>query len=254
MGSLHDNLFLHTEVRWLYRGNVASRVFELHKGLHFIYFFLPNTNPICLLYLLILIGFWSWPIEVIFLKAQHLKFIHAGQCFWFFLCRKENGCNCNAVRTITYLFARWWEKHIWFHWTRDSNKPEIESALKIRIRKLFPPWEKQLNWIRDPFNADAIDTSVTTFIKEQFIQVSYDHVIQRWKTNVLPLGTILLDFWIRIGKECIRIVIAFKCLVVFSTTYLFEKGFSSLTYLKSKCRNKLIVEDEFKVVFNYVRT
>ena len=48
------------------------------------------------------------------------------------------------------------------------------NALKIRIREYFPPWEKHYDWIRDPFNADAMDSNLTTFQKEQLIEVSCD--------------------------------------------------------------------------------
>ncbi|KAL4121891.1 hypothetical protein QTP88_014311 [Uroleucon formosanum] len=42
---------------------------------------------------------------------------------------------------------------------------------------------------------------------------------------------------------------AVKFLVGFSTTYLCERGFSSLTYVKSKYRNKLNVEDDLRLYF-----
>jgi len=48
------------------------------------------------------------------------------------------------------------------------------NALKIRVREYFPPLEKQYDWIHDPFDVDATDTNLTTFEKEQLIEVSCD--------------------------------------------------------------------------------
>jgi hypothetical protein len=41
MGSEHDKLLLHTEVRWLSWGNVLSRLFELHSEVQI---FLSDTT------------------------------------------------------------------------------------------------------------------------------------------------------------------------------------------------------------------
>ncbi|CAI6352993.1 unnamed protein product [Macrosiphum euphorbiae] len=119
------------------------------------------------------------------------------------------------------------------------------NALKIRIREYFPPLEKQYDWIRDPFDVDATDTNLTTFEKEQLIEVSCDPSM---KNKFLNSGTTLLDFWIYVGKEQKELSsTAVKFLVGFSTTYLCERGFSSLTYVKCKYRNKLNVEDDLRL-------
>ncbi|VVC42245.1 Hypothetical protein CINCED_3A019062 [Cinara cedri] len=91
------------------------------------------------------------------------------------------------------------------------------NALKIRIRECFPPSEKQYDWIRDPFDADAMDTNLTTFEKEQLLEVSCDPTM---KNKYLSSGITLLDFWICIGKEQKELSsTAVKFLVGFSTTY-----------------------------------
>jgi len=62
------------------------------------------------------------------------------------------------------------------------------------------------------------------------------------------LNATWLDFWISVRKEYQELSnIAVKVLIGFSTTYLCERGFSSLTYLKSKYRNKLNVEDDLRL-------
>lgn len=47
------------------------------------------------------------------------------------------------------------------------------NPLKIRIREYFPPLKKQYKGSR-PFDADAMYTNLTTFEKEQLIEVSCD--------------------------------------------------------------------------------
>lgn len=257
MGSLHENLLLHTEVRWLSRGNVLSRVFELHKEL---YIFLTEHKSD----LSSVLTEFSW-----LLKLAYLSDIFENLNIWnlsmqgsvsdiFYVAKKTDA----MVKKITL-----WEKEILknhcepferLHKFLQDNEKNISeftelkiqigqhlNALKIRIREYFPPLEKQYDWIRDPFDADATDTNLTIFEKEQLIEVSCDPTL---KNKYLSSGTTLLDFWIGVGKEHKELSIpAVKFLVGFSTTYLCEKGFSSLTYLKSKDRNKLNVENDLRL-------
>ena len=90
-----------------------------------------------------------------------------------------------------------------------------------------------------------MDTNLNTFQKEPLIEVSWDPTL---KNKYLTAGIILLDFSIGIGKEYKELSnTAVKFLVGFSTSNLYEKGFSSLTYLKSKSRNKLNIEDDLRL-------
>ena len=79
-----------------------------------------------------------------------------------------------------------------------------------------------------------MDTNLTTFQREELIEISCDPTL---KNKYLTAGTTLLDFWIGIGKEYNELSnIAAKFLVGFSTAYLCENGFSSLTYNESISR------------------
>ncbi|XP_074032820.1 zinc finger BED domain-containing protein 5-like [Leptinotarsa decemlineata] len=119
------------------------------------------------------------------------------------------------------------------------------NSLQVGIREYFPPLDKQYNRIRYPFVVDATDTNLTIVEKEQLIEVSSDPTL---KNKYLSSGNTLLNFWIGVGKEHKeQSSTAGKFLVGFSTSYLCERGFSSLTYLKSKYRNKLNVEDDLRL-------
>ncbi|KAK9694542.1 hypothetical protein QE152_g33471 [Popillia japonica] len=105
--------------------------------------------------------------------------------------------------------------------------------------------EKQYDWIRDPFGADVTDTNLSACEKEQLIEVSCDPTLE---TKHLNSGALLLEFWIGVRQEYKELSgNALKFLLGFSTTYLCERGFTSLTYLKNKYRNKLNVEDDLRL-------
>lgn len=61
-------------------------------------------------------------------------------------------------------------------------------------------------------------------------------------------STQLVQFWLNVRKDYPAIAkIALRNLMSFSTTYLCERAFSTLIYLKNKYRNKLNVESDLRL-------
>ncbi|KAL4125866.1 hypothetical protein QTP88_010103 [Uroleucon formosanum] len=182
MGNLHENVLLYTEVRWLSRGNVLSRVFELREELHI--FFTEHKSHFSSV-----INEFNWLLKLAYLSD---------------IFEKLNIWNLSMQGSISDIF-----------------------------HSIFRLWRNNMTGY------------VTTFEKEQLIEVSCDPSM---KNKFLNSGTTLLDFWICVGKEQKELSsIAVKFLVGFSTTYLCERGFLSLTYVKCKYRNKLNVEDDLRL-------
>lgn len=129
---------------------------------------------------------------------------------------------------------------------QDTKDIIIEhlQILKHSFRKYFPVPDKNKNWVVDPFNADVPDiTGLTTTQDNQLIEISSNSNLKRvFKESSLS------SFWLSIRQDYPEISdSALRPLMLFSTTYLCEKGFSAYVYTKNKYRNRLNIESDLRI-------
>ena len=94
-------------------------------------------------------------------------------------------------------------------------------------------------WVRNPFL--PLDSHVVLNFKEkELIDIRNDRNFKLMHKQ-MPLG----EFWIRVQNEypCVGKK-AIVLLLQFSTLYLCESGFSVLTNIKTKKRERLLIDEE----------
>ena len=126
------------------------------------------------------------------------------------------------------------------------------TTLGERIDHYFPSLSsEQYDWVRNPFVQIAGNTSILTLKEEEELaELSSDRTLK------LKYAEMFLDaFWIMTEKEHPNIAKrALHILLQFSTSYLCELGFSTLTNIKYKNREKLkCVEEEMRVCLSGIR-
>jgi hypothetical protein len=85
-------------------------------------------------------------------------------------------------------------------------------------------------------------TSLTPIQEDKLLELSCDRGLRASFKNETSLSA----FWIKIGPKYVEVSdIAVKMLLLFPSTYLCETGFSALTSLKTKHRNRLMFERHF---------
>ena len=90
-------------------------------------------------------------------------------------------------------------------------------------------------WIRNPFDVSIPVPHLKFHQQEQLIELSSDGALQQ-----LFKRKPLVDFWaalLRSHEDLAKL--ALKSLMPFATTYLCETGFSALTAVKTKYRQRL---------------
>jgi len=132
---------------------------------------------------------------------------------------------------------------------RDIVAEHLE-CLERQLHHYFPSLDiSKKDWIRHPFGQDLDLSELTLEEKEELIEVKTDRTLQ------LRMPTLSLsDFWMIIEREHSVIdAKAIDTLLPFTTTYLCEKGFSSMTMLKTKYRERLLsLEDDMRICLSAI--
>lgn len=255
MGSEHVQLLLHTEVRWLSRGKVLSRLFELHKE---VFVFLQDKNftlshlfedTVWLSELAYLSDIFS-RLNELNLGLQGLsvnvfdvqdKISAAVKKMELFEIRVKAG----DVSPFPSLESFLSENDLQLDDSVRDNILAHVTSLRQQLREYFPVEPKGKNWIRNPFNIETSDmpTELNTAEQESLIELSCDETL---KSDFKKQS--LLDFWIQQHAEYPALSDkAVRILLPFATTYLCEKGFSSLAAIKTKYRSRLDAEPDLRL-------
>uniref|UniRef100_A0A3Q3FIE2 DUF4371 domain-containing protein n=1 Tax=Kryptolebias marmoratus TaxID=37003 RepID=A0A3Q3FIE2_KRYMA len=241
----HLQLLYHSEVRWLSRGLVLKRLFELRnevfsflteKKSNLAHHFINPKFTAKLAYL----------CDIFSLLNQLNTSLQGRNSNIFFVADKVQAFK----KKIALWTKRAQEKRMdMFPLLSDilENSPQVKisdsvsqhlSQLAQKFDEYFPedPREGQM-WILDPFSVDptANDVALPSHLESQLLEVSTDSTLKlQWSKLDL------CSFWISVSKEypCLALR-AVKQLLPFTTTYLCESGFSIVATTKTKARNRL---------------
>uniref|UniRef100_K7G2A6 DUF4371 domain-containing protein n=1 Tax=Pelodiscus sinensis TaxID=13735 RepID=K7G2A6_PELSI len=232
-------LLLHIHVRWLSRGKVLTRVFELQEEL--LLFFKDNKA--------IFSDFpedTKWLLKQAYLADiyQHLNTLNTTM----------QGPKENILTSTDKLLAfknklKVWKIHLssemfplllQFQSQTDYKEviPLITSHLESLTEKLdqyIPSLSSEMyDWVRNSFV--EFSQNLLSLQEEQLTELQCDRTL-KIKFNEVPLDV----FWISIRREYPVISAkAVNILLQFSTSYLCEQALSCLTNIKSKERNYLL--------------
>lgn len=256
VGSRHDTLVLHTEIRWLSKGKVLERFFELRKELLSMFSvekpdFAAQLND------------EEWCAKVAYLADifRHLNYLNESMQG-----KQENVLTSSDKLTGFLKKLRIWKLHVekknlkMFPLTFEVDPHgDITSelilnhlmALENNMAQYFPSITvDKYDWVRNPYAVSPESTTDLSLEKEeQLAELQTDRTLQL-KYGELPL----LKFWMLAKKEYPVIAVeAVNTLLHFSTTYLCELGFSTLTNIKNKKRERLLsVEQEMRVCLSSI--
>ncbi|XP_054276637.1 zinc finger BED domain-containing protein 5-like [Macrosteles quadrilineatus] len=261
MGSLHRQLLLHTEVRWLSRGKVLTRLFELRNE---VFVFLSDKNfefKDCFADEL-------WMSRLVYLAEIFSKLNELNQSL--------QGNNNTPFRVNDKVSAmkkklnqgakEAEEKKISLFPTLESFvdendiqlSPEFLADIKNHCLSLinsynlyFPEDLNEYSWIQNPFaEIEMAPDNLTAPEKEQLFELNCDSELRQQFSRMM-----LVDFWVERRVDYGQVADkAVKFLLPFSTSYLCETAFSSLVYLKNKYRNRLLnVENDLRLRLSNLR-
>jgi len=257
MDASHTTLILHTEVRWLSRGRVLSRVLEL-KDEMLAFFRSQNLENFIDMF-----NNDVWCAKLAYLADifMQLNKVNASM----------QGRNENILSASDKLRALIQKLSLWNLRCHEGNLSMFpNTALVVEREHLIPlicdhlsSLERQIDhyfpdiaidkydWLRNPFTeASNTNTELSNAEEEELIDIRSDRTL-KLKHSEQPLDI----FWIQLCPEFPNISKrALSILLQFATSYLCEAGFSTLTNIKTKKRERLLtVEQEMRVCLSTIR-
>uniref|UniRef100_A0A8C7WPH8 HAT C-terminal dimerisation domain-containing protein n=1 Tax=Oryzias sinensis TaxID=183150 RepID=A0A8C7WPH8_9TELE len=241
----HVQLLYHSEVRWLSRGLVLTRIFELRKEVFS--FLTDKKSPLAHHYTnATFIAKLAYLSDIFSLLNQLNISLQGRNRNIFFVLDKVQAFQ----RKLPLWSKRAHEERLdMFPLLSDilESSPQVKishsvsqhlSQLAEKFSEYFPedPREGHM-WVVDPFSVDPTenDVALSSHLESQLLEVSTDSTFKgQW--GKLDLGS----FWIVVSKEYPLLALrAVKVLLPFTTTYLCESGFSTVATTKTKARSRL---------------
>lgn len=261
MGADHTQLLLHADVRWLSRGKVLSRVFELRNELvHFLQDKKPN---------------WSQLFQDVDWLA---KLAYLADIFAIFndLNKSMQGRMASCFTMADKIDGQKRKLEAWkSRVTRDSydmfyllaaviadageelNITSLRNIISEHLNNLterfdqyFPEDEdprKGNGWIRNPFMPLTDDLNVA--MEDKLLELAADGGLKMSFETTTSLGS----FWIKVKTEYPELAeIALKTILPFPSTYLCETGFSTMSVIKTKYRNSVDIHSPMRVALSSI--
>ncbi|XP_007954681.1 SCAN domain-containing protein 3 [Orycteropus afer afer] len=258
----HKQLLLHAEVRWLSRGKVLSRMFELRNEL---LLFLQSKKPV-----------WSQLFKDVNWTA---RLAYLSDIFSIFndLNASMQGKNATCFSMADKIEGQKQKLETWknrvstdcydmFH-NLTTIISEVGNDLDIvHLRKVinehltnllecfefyFPSKEDPRignSWIQNPFLSSKNNLTVT--LQDKLLKLATDEGLKINFENTASLAS----FWIKVKNEYPELAeIALKSLLLFPSTYLCETGFSTLSVIKTKHRNSLNIHYPLRVALSSIQ-
>ena len=249
MNAMHEVLLFHTAARWLSKGNVLNRVFEMKDETklflefinkeEFLSYFNDNNWITSLAYLADI--FEKLNILTLKLQGKNTNIIQLRDNLKVFVEKLQNWRQKVVDGNIAML-----DRLSSYKIDEQLKTLMIEhvQSMEYEFQHYFSELiEEEAILARNPFSNSLDVSDITEEMQKQFIEFKNDstaHDIYHEK----PLS----QFWCDMTESYPQISkLGFRTLLPFATTYLCESGFSTLLHIKTKERNRMKVEHKMRL-------
>ncbi|XP_076320060.1 protein FAM200A-like [Tachypleus tridentatus] len=261
MNADHEVLLFYTAVRWLSKGNVINRVFEMKDEIKLFLEIQEKKD------LVAQFEDEAWNKRVAYLadifdqlnklnlklqgRVTHVLLFQ--DSLWAFVSKLQNWrqkTNLGNIAMFEKLCGVMDESQIQLDQFLKDEITEHLQSLEKEVKHYFPELsQEQEALVRNPFCTELDVSSIPDDIQDEFLDLRNDSSAR----DLFKVKSVTL-FWCAMYQSYSKVsMIALRVLVPFASTYLCEAGFSTLVNIKTKNRNRLDVGDDMRLALTNTR-